>query len=102
MTTPVIAAVRTGVNGREFLCLLVEWILDYPVNQLSAITHATEVLMPEQHDPKGRRLPIKLDTTTNGEFAPLPLEPIHRQARRLASDRASENAKHRGVSRRSF
>ena len=25
-------------------------------------------------DPEGTRLPIKLDTTTNGEFAPRPLE----------------------------
>ena len=24
-------------------------------------------------DPEGRRLPIKLDTTSNGEFAPVPL-----------------------------
>ena len=55
-----------------------------------------------QHDPEGRRLPIKLDTTTNGEFAPIPLEPVHHQARRLASDLATENAKRRGVSCRSF
>ena len=58
--------------------------------------------MPQQHDPEGRRLPIKLDTTTNGEFAPIPLEPVHHQARRLASDLSTENAKRRGVSRRSF
>jgi predicted TIM-barrel fold metal-dependent hydrolase len=58
--------------------------------------------MHHQHDPEGRRLPIKLDTTTNGEFAPIPLEPVHRHARRLASDLAGENAKRRGVSRRSF
>ena len=36
------------------------------------------------HDPDGTRLPIKLDTTTNGEFAPIPLEPVHRQARATA------------------
>ncbi len=36
------------------------------------------------HDPHGVRLPIKLDTTTNGEFAPIPLEPVHRHARSLA------------------
>ncbi len=33
-------------------------------------------LMPEVQDldPHGQRLPIKLDTTTNGEFAPIPLD----------------------------
>ena len=45
------------------------------------------------HDPDGRRLPIKLDTTTNGEFAPIPLEPIQRHARALAIERAARNAK---------
>ncbi|MFH0344358.1 MAG: amidohydrolase, partial [Chromatiales bacterium] len=58
--------------------------------------------MAQQNDPEGRRLPIKLDTTTNGEFAPIPLAPVHHQARRLASDLSTENAKRRGVSRRSF
>ena len=29
--------------------------------------------MSERHDPHGRRLPVKLDATTNGEFAPVPL-----------------------------
>jgi len=48
--------------------------------------------MPQQHDPEGRRLPIKLDTTTNGEFAPIPLDPVHHQARQLASDLSTENA----------
>ena len=28
-----------------------------------------------QHDPEGLRLPIKLDTSTNGEYAPIPLSP---------------------------
>ncbi|MGH8502459.1 MAG: amidohydrolase family protein [Gammaproteobacteria bacterium] len=58
--------------------------------------------MPTTHDPDGRRLPIKLDTTTNGEFAPVPLEPVHRRARQLGSAAAGENAKRRRVSRRSF
>src|SRR4026207_2237235 len=31
-------------------------------------------------DPEGLRLPIKLDTTSNGEFAPVPLEPYHEAA----------------------
>src|SRR5680860_1485971 len=58
--------------------------------------------MPTSHDPDGRRLPIKLDTTTNGEFVPIPLEPVHHHAREIASNAASENARRRNVSRRSF
>jgi predicted TIM-barrel fold metal-dependent hydrolase len=58
--------------------------------------------MRHQHDPDGRRLPIKLDTTTNGEFAPIPLEPVHQHARRLAFDAANNNAKRCGVTRRGF
>jgi len=55
-----------------------------------------------RHDPDGCRLPIKVDTTTNGEFAPRPLERSSRAANALASDRAGANAKRAGVSRRSF
>ncbi len=53
-------------------------------------------------DPEGRRLPIKLDTTSNGEFAPVPLSPANRAANRLAHEAASQNAKRLGVSRRDF
>ena len=53
-------------------------------------------------DPEGRRLPIKLDATSNGEFAPIPLDPVNRQANRLADDWASANAKRRGLGRRDF
>ena len=55
-----------------------------------------------RHDPGGTRLPIKLDTTTNGEFAPVPLAPVHRRAHALASEAASANAKKLGLSRRAF
>lgn len=58
--------------------------------------------MTQGHDPQGRRLPIKLDATTNGEFAPIPLEPVHRHANHLAHETATENAKRRGLSRRQF
>lgn len=34
-------------------------------------------------DPDGLRLPIKLDSTSNGEFVSVPLQPVHRHARRL-------------------
>jgi uncharacterized protein len=58
--------------------------------------------MRYQNDPEGARLPVKLDTTTNGEFAPIPLEPVHRAARRMASDAATANAKRLGLGRRGF
>jgi predicted TIM-barrel fold metal-dependent hydrolase len=54
------------------------------------------------NDPDGRRLPIKLDTTTNGEFAPIPLEAVHHRARALAMERATPNARRTGRSRRDF
>jgi predicted TIM-barrel fold metal-dependent hydrolase len=53
-------------------------------------------------DPEGTRLPIKIDTTSNGEFAPLPLSPRNRLANRLAHESASENAKRLGLNRRGF
>ena len=58
--------------------------------------------MKYRHDPDGMRLPIKLDTTTNGEFAPVPLEPVHRHARHLAIDAATRHARKLGQSRRAF
>jgi predicted TIM-barrel fold metal-dependent hydrolase len=55
-----------------------------------------------RNDPDGRRLPVKLDTTTNGEYAPIPLEPMHREARHNALEQATANAKRLGLGRRSF
>ncbi len=49
--------------------------------------------MRYRNDPFGTRLPIKLDTTTNGEFAPIALAPMHRQAKRLAQEAATRNSK---------
>ncbi len=54
------------------------------------------------NDPDGRRLPIKLDATTNGEFAPIPLEPVHRHANTLAFEAAGGNARRLNLSRRAF
>jgi len=54
------------------------------------------------NDPDGRRLPIKLDTTTNGEFAPIPLDAVHHHARALAMERAAHNARRTAKSRRDF
>ena len=55
-----------------------------------------------QHDPAGRRLPIKLDTATNGEYAPVALEPVHHHARHLALQSAGACARRLAVSRREF
>jgi predicted TIM-barrel fold metal-dependent hydrolase len=51
-------------------------------------------------DPYGTRLPIKLDTTSNGEFAPVPLSAANRAANRLAHEAATRNAKRLGLLRR--
>lgn len=58
--------------------------------------------MRYRHDPEGTRLPIKLDTTSNGEFMPVPLEAYHEQAIALAHTQVSENARRTDVSRRGF
>ncbi|QIB65327.1 amidohydrolase family protein [Kineobactrum salinum] len=54
------------------------------------------------HDPLGQRLPIKLDTTSNGEFLPVPLARIHHRANALAQSLATSNARRRGLGRRNF
>jgi predicted TIM-barrel fold metal-dependent hydrolase len=53
-------------------------------------------------DPEGNRLPIKLDTTSNGEFEPLALSAANRAANHLAHEAAAQNAKRLGLSRRDF
>jgi predicted TIM-barrel fold metal-dependent hydrolase len=58
--------------------------------------------MRYRHDPEGTRLPVKLDTTTNGEFAPIPLEAVHHAARRHALEQATRNARRVARSRRAF
>jgi predicted TIM-barrel fold metal-dependent hydrolase len=58
--------------------------------------------MKHRIDPDGERLPIKLDTTTNGEFVPVPLSPANRAANRFARRAAVENAKRLGMNRRDF
>ena len=53
-------------------------------------------------DPEGRRLPIKLDSTSNGEFTPVPLWPANLEANRLAHEAAAENSRRLGYSKRTF
>jgi len=47
-------------------------------------------------------LPIKIDSTSNGEFAPMPVSRAVRFANRLAAERITANARRAGMSRRRF
>ena len=53
-------------------------------------------------DPQGQRLPIKLDSTSNGEFVPVPLDDALRAANALALQWAESFARKLNRSRRSF
>jgi uncharacterized protein len=53
-------------------------------------------------DQEGERLPIKLDSTSNGEFAPMPLSAAATFANGMAHEIASRLARRRGVNRRQF
>ena len=53
-------------------------------------------------DPHGTRLPIKLDTTSNGEFVPVPLTSANREANRRAHEAAARNARWLDISKRDF
>jgi predicted TIM-barrel fold metal-dependent hydrolase len=53
-------------------------------------------------DPEGTRLPIKVDSTSNGEYEPIPISSTNVKANELALDWATSNAKHTGQSRRKF
>ncbi|MGQ9427063.1 amidohydrolase family protein [Gilvimarinus sp. F26214L] len=48
------------------------------------------------------RLPIKVDSTSNGEFAPIPLSPLNRQANSLAREAIGRDARRAGMDRRKF
>lgn len=53
-------------------------------------------------DPEGLRLPIKIDTTSNGEFIPVPLSRANRLGNRVALEEATSNARRVGQNRRRF
>ncbi len=55
-----------------------------------------------EHDPEGKRLPIKIDSASNGEHAPIPLTPAEIAANRRAHEYVSECGKRLGQSRREF
>lgn len=48
------------------------------------------------------RLPIKLDSTSNGEFEPIPLSPVERHANRVAVVDTADAAQRLGQGRRSY
>ena len=57
--------------------------------------------MEHRIDPQGQRLPIKVDTTSNGEF--VPVAELSRACRdHRAQEAASANAKRLGMGRRDF
>jgi predicted TIM-barrel fold metal-dependent hydrolase len=58
--------------------------------------------MARRVDPEGKRLPIKLDSTSNGEFEPVPLWPANLEANRLAHEAASIFSRKLSLSRRQF
>jgi hypothetical protein len=49
-----------------------------------------------------RRLPIKLDSTSNGEFVPVPLSPAAHAARREAQQAVAQAARRVGLDRRRY
>ncbi len=58
--------------------------------------------MKYRFDPEGRRLPIKVDATSNAEYPPIPLERRNVYANALAQADTSRNAKLLGLKRRNF
>jgi uncharacterized protein len=58
--------------------------------------------MARNLDPDSRRLPIKLDSTSNGEFTPIPLDASLNRANRMASEQADECSRRARLGRRDF
>lgn len=56
----------------------------------------------QQTDKEGIRLPIKIDSTSNGEYEPIPISPVNERANKLALQSAGVNARRSGQSRRKF
>lgn len=48
------------------------------------------------------RLPVKLDSTSNGEFEPIPLTTVERRANEVAHETTSAAARRTGLARRSY
>jgi hypothetical protein len=56
----------------------------------------------DRFDDDGVRLPIKIDSTSNGEYAPIPISRANVDGNALALETATANAKRTGQSRRRF
>ena len=54
------------------------------------------------YDPEGTRLPIKVDSSTNGETLPIPLKPRHVAALQAAHQAATEASRRLAMNRRNF
>jgi predicted TIM-barrel fold metal-dependent hydrolase len=50
----------------------------------------------------GLRLPVKLDSTSNGEYEPIQLAPVERRANEAAWSATAEGARRTGMQRRSY
>lgn len=55
-----------------------------------------------KYDPEGTRLPIKIDSTSNGEYEPIPIDEVNEMGNALAHENATELARCKGQSRRQF
>lgn len=53
-------------------------------------------------DEEGTRLPIKIDSTSNGEYEPIPISTRNIAANKLAHEWTSNNARRKGIGRRDF
>ncbi|MEQ9209835.1 MAG: hypothetical protein RLN96_08335, partial [Pseudomonadales bacterium] len=53
-------------------------------------------------DPDGTRLPVKIDTSSNGEYLPQPLTQAEEHAKALAFDKVADAVKRLGTDRRTF
>ena len=58
--------------------------------------------MPQDLDPEGKRLPIRIDSTSNGEFLPLELTSAQKLTNQIAHETADENSRRLGIGRRAF
>jgi len=47
----------------------------------------------DRQDKQGTRLPIKVDSTSNGEYEPIPISEVNERANRLALQLAEQHAK---------
>jgi predicted TIM-barrel fold metal-dependent hydrolase len=69
---------------------------------MSARTDLGTAIDAGDHDPDGLRLPVKIDSTSNGEFVPIPLRAHNRLGNRLALERADGARRRLAMGRRRF